>query len=287
MTRRPQPGFVDLRGTRLRYWDWPGTGRTVLMVHATGFLGRIWDPVVESLPRDYRVIAVDQRGHGDSDKPDIDYDWRYFVEDVTALTAALEIEGCVAVGHSGGGAAIACAEIERPGLFAGLVLIEPIAYPGPRRPVVPREGAPDLPSISRNRRLVWDSREEILESWRSRPPFDSWSPAALEAYVQHGFFERPDGKVELKCPGEYEARMFEQSFSLNTFERLPELSAPNLVIFGENTDTFPGPLRDTIAGRLRNSERHDISGAGHFVVMEKPEAVAAEIEGFIQNRLDG
>lgn len=287
MTRRPESAFVDLQGTKLRYWDWPGSAQTILMVHATGFLGRIWDPVVESLPADYRVIAIDQRGHGDSDKPDIDYDWKYFAEDVGALTRALGIEGCIGVGHSGGAASMAYAEIEKPGLFSGLVLIEPIAYPGPRRPVAPREGAPDLPTISRNRRLVWDSREEIIESWRSRPPFNSWAPAALMAYVEHGFFERPDGKVELKCPGEYEARMFEQSFSLNTFERLPELEAPNLVIFGESTDTFPGPLCDTIAGRFRNSERHDIKDAGHFVVMEKPEAIAAEIEGFIRRRLSG
>jgi pimeloyl-ACP methyl ester carboxylesterase len=287
MRAEPVPGYVELNGVRLRYWEWPGVGRTILLVHATGFLGRTWDPVVGALAGEYRVIAVDQRGHGDSDKPDIDYDWRYFVEDVAGVARSLGIEGCVAAGHSGGGASIAYAEIEHPGFFSGLVLIEPIAYPGPRRPVVPREGAPDLPSISRGRRLVWESRTEILESWRSRPPFDSWAPAALEAYVEHGFFDRPDGKVELKCPGEYEARMFEQSFSLNTFERLAELEAPNLVIFGEKTDTFPGTLRDTIAGRLRNSERRDVAGAGHFVVMEKPDRVAAEIENFIRDRLDG
>jgi pimeloyl-ACP methyl ester carboxylesterase len=285
MTREATAGFVELQDVRLRYWEWPGSGQTILMVHATGFLGRIWDPVVQSLPGGYRVIAIDQRGHGDSDKPDIDYDWQYFVKDVDGLTRTLGIEGCVAVGHSGGGASIAYAEIERPGLFSGLVLIEPIAYPGPRRPVVPREGSPDLPTISRNRRLVWDSREEIIDSWRSRPPFDSWASEALRAYVQRGFFERPDGKVELKCPGEYEARMFEQSFSLDTFERLPELKAPNLVIFGQNTDTFPRPLRDRIAERITNSERRDIAGAGHFVVMEKPEEIAAEIDRFVRERL--
>jgi pimeloyl-ACP methyl ester carboxylesterase len=72
---------------------------------------------------------------------------------------------------------------------------------------------------------------------------------------------------------------------LDTFERLPELKAPNLVIFGQNTDTFPRPLRDRIAERITNSERRDIAGAGHFVVMEKPEEIAAEIDRFVRERL--
>jgi pimeloyl-ACP methyl ester carboxylesterase len=278
----PEPRFARLSEVRLRYWDWGGDGQPLLLVHATGFHGRVWDPLARRLSPRRRVIAVDQRGHGDSDKPESDYDWHNFAADVAELADVLDIRGAAAMGHSGGAAAIAYAQAEDPGLFSGLVLIEPITYPGPRRPVVPRDGAPDLPSISRQRREVWESRDELWESWSSRPPFADWDPEALRAYIEWGFADRADGRVELKCPREYEARMFEQSFSLNAFERLPELIVPGMLIFGANTDTFTPALRDDIAERLPRFRRVDVEDAGHFVVMQRPERLAELIGDFLE-----
>jgi pimeloyl-ACP methyl ester carboxylesterase len=68
-------GFVEANGVRLHHLKWQrGTGghaalQPVLLVHATGFLARLWQPVAESLASHVLVHAFELRGHGDSDNP--------------------------------------------------------------------------------------------------------------------------------------------------------------------------------------------------------------------------
>src|SRR5947209_6384480 len=89
-------------GISLAVWDWPGPGVPLLFVHATGYHGRCWDRVIEHFP-DHRCIAVDLRGHGQSDKPGLLAHWRVMGEDIAAVARALGLNGAVAVGHSMGG----------------------------------------------------------------------------------------------------------------------------------------------------------------------------------------
>src|SRR5215217_3855941 len=103
----PTHGFVDTPTVRLHYVDWGGPGRPLLLVHATGFHARLWDPYVPGLSERFRVIALDQRGHGDSGRPVDGFNWSHSADDAHALIVALGIEGCVAAGHSSGGTAIA------------------------------------------------------------------------------------------------------------------------------------------------------------------------------------
>lgn len=274
----PRAGLVDCEGVRLRTWEWSGAGQPALLVHATGFHGRLWDPIACRLAPARRVIAIDQRGHGDSDKPEMDYHWRWFARDVACVVRALGLSGAVGIGHSGGAAAIARAELEGPGTFGALVLIEPIIYPpAPRR----APGIDALAAAARRRRMTWESRNQMLASWSGRPPFASWRREVLEAYVTHGARDRPGGAVELKCPGEYEARMFEQSGSLDSFQRLEGLRPPVLLLFGQQSATFTPAQRAVLAARIPRCAVREIPGATHFAPMEEPGRLAEEILAFL------
>ena len=99
-----------------------GEGPPALLCHATGFCGLVWRPLVDHLTG-YRALAVDFRGHGDSPAPDDHlFDWNGFAEDVLSVVDELGLHGCVAVGHSKGGAALLLAEEQRPGSFAAMWL---------------------------------------------------------------------------------------------------------------------------------------------------------------------
>ena len=72
-------------------WDWGGDQPIALLSHANGFCGAMWGLVAESLRADYRVIAIDLRGHGDSQAPEVPdgYDWDYFASDLAGVAAQL------------------------------------------------------------------------------------------------------------------------------------------------------------------------------------------------------
>ena len=183
----------------------------LLLAHGTGFCKELWRPVASSL-RDQGVaasaLAWDTRGHGRAPALDIPASWWTFGTDLVGLVDQMERTGrlpesVVGVGHSMGGTVLVLAELLRPGTFTGLVLIEPVLLPPPfeRNPYGP------LAQGAIRRRPVFDSREELVETYLDKPLFQRWHPEVFEAYIDHGFREVPKG-VALRCPREVEADLF-------------------------------------------------------------------------------
>jgi pimeloyl-ACP methyl ester carboxylesterase len=261
---------------RIHVTDWGGDGSGLFFAHPTGFLGAVWRPVIEALRRrgfDGRVLTFDQRGHGLSSKPDRGYEWPNFVTDVGELVRALEIEGYVGVGHSAGATTLAGVAADDPGRFRRLVLIDPILFDGATIDARTARSNP-LARRTRTRRLVWSSREELSESFRSRPPYDTWTEEALAAYVDAGTFERPDGEIELLCPGRIEAQIYENAAGMDGFACLRALKVPALLVRGERSDSFDAARAERALSLLDRGRCLTIPDTTHYVPMEKPEVVA-------------
>jgi lipase len=277
---KPDSAFIEANGIRLHYLAWgDADAAPILLLHPTGFLARTWQPVAELLAARYRVVAPDARGHGDSDKPDASYDWHNIVDDFTSLVDQIGLHHIPVVGHSMGGGVAAFIAANQPDRFSRLVLIEPIILPtdyfGERGDSNPMSEA------ARKRRMVWDSVDQIIESYRTRPAFERWIPYALRIYAEHGTFRREDGHVELKCPGAIEAQMFDNSSSLNTWDLLDRIETPALIIRGAIAESPVGPLAERVADRLPDARLLSIEDAGHMVPMERPDVIAREIMSFI------
>jgi pimeloyl-ACP methyl ester carboxylesterase len=280
----PESAFLRANGLSLHYLDWGGPrrtqGPTALLLHATGFLAAVWWPIAEALSQRYRVLALDQRGHGDSDKPPRGYHRLDLVADLRAFLDALELKGIIGIGHSAGAANIACCEALRPGSFRRAVLIEPIVFPPSIREIA-GERMSRLPRGALRRRTVWPTREALLKSYRSRPPFKTWREDVLRLYVEHGTHLREDGQVELKCPGPIEAQMYAGATPFDAFELLPDVACPALVVRGEHSDSHLPFIAQAIADQMPDAGVVTIEGAGHFCPMENPDAVLAEITRFL------
>ena len=259
---------------RIHYRDWGGSGTTLLFAHATGFLGAQWLPLVHRIRGagfQGRILTYDFRGHGLSSKPDSGYEWDSFVEDTRSLLQALDLNDVVGVGHSAGATTLARTAAKEPGRFRRLVLVDPILFG--QAGVVERDGDNTMAARTRTRRLVWASREEIFESYRSRPPYDTWTEEALHAYVDHGTFDRPDGEVELLCPGRIEAQVYENAAAFDPYPLLAELALPTLVVRGELSQSFVGVLVERAMAALPAGRLVTIAGASHYVPMELPDEV--------------
>jgi pimeloyl-ACP methyl ester carboxylesterase len=254
--------------------------RVLVLAHATGFCGAVWAPLVPALRERFRVLTLDQRGHGDSDKPERDYAWRDFSTDLAGVIDALGLRGVYAVGHSKGGAAVAGVAAHHHGRIARAVLLDPVLIP-------PLQEGNDPPSNvlaegARRRRIVWDSREEMIESFAARPPFDRWRRDFLEAYVEGGTRVRADRHVELKCPGEIEARVYEGAARSSSLEYLPLVSIPILLVSGEKSTTLPPERARHAAAMLRQGRLEILPGVGHFVPMEAPDEVLRLLRTFLE-----
>src|SRR5712691_5016 len=100
-------GFVKVGALRLHYQEWgaPTASGTVVLVHGVGSSSHIWDMTGPLLAErlEARVVALDQRGHGESDQPPSGYDFPSVVDDLLGFMDALEItEPALLVGHSWG-----------------------------------------------------------------------------------------------------------------------------------------------------------------------------------------
>jgi lipase len=283
----PDERYVEANGIRLHCLLWRSATEghasfpPLVLLHATGFLARLWQPVAEALAERFDVYAYDTRGHGDSDKPPpvgVAYHWRNLVADLRGFCYALGLRGVPIAGHSSGGAAAAYLAATHPGYVSRLVLFEPIIFPAQFAP--PEDQRNDLAEGARKRRLVWRDADEMVETYRSRPAFSRWREDVLRLYAEHGTFRREDGQIELKCPGEVEAALFDNSRSLDTWERLSKIACPALVLHGELTpEPFPSWMAQ-VAQQIPDARLQIIEDAGHLAPMERPEAVAEAVLAF-------
>lgn len=245
--------------------------------HATGFCKEIWIPIFEEIQTerpDADLVAWDSAAHGESASPDPPFDWWAFGDDVLAVVDGRPHSHRIGVGHSLGGAALAMAELTRPGTFDGLVLIEPIIFPPP----FGRFQSP-LADIALKRRRAFPSQKSALENFASKPAFSRWDQKAAEAYVGGALAER-DGEWVLRCAPADEAEVFRGGMAHGAYDRLGEIGVPVLLLAGSQSTTHDLELVDDLRSRFGDASSVIVEEAGHFLPMERPTAVARLINEF-------
>ncbi|MCX6535897.1 MAG: alpha/beta hydrolase [Actinobacteria bacterium] len=254
----------------------------VMLSHATGFHGRCFDPVVETLQSDYACTSFDYRGYGDSLLiKDWAVDWQSYCDDALAVARSLKNNNqIIAVGHSMGAAALAMAALSEPELFKALILYEPIIFPASMREAstTPHQPSP-LVEGARRRRTTFASRDEAFANYSSKPPMNVFNEKSLRAYVDYGFrdsqiAETNENCVVLKCHPEHEARTYETGASHETWERLHLLQVPTWIVAGAVAPNQPSAWSELIAKEIRNSKFIQWSDVGHFGPMQQPHRLA-------------
>jgi pimeloyl-ACP methyl ester carboxylesterase len=269
-------------GVEIATYELGGDGPPIVFAHATGFHGRAWLPVAARLTKEYRCVAFDARGHGDSGKaPRGNYDWNGLSLDVVAVMHELGLERPLAVGHSCGGAVLLLAEEAAPATFSSLYCYEPVVPPLDEadriRPEWPGNGNP-MAEVARRRKEVFPSRQAAYTNYRSKPPFSHFVKEAVAAYVEWGFEDLPDGSVRLRCRGEDEARTYEMALHHDAFLHLHRVACPVTLACGGPTAHFGPEAIAAMAERVPRARTEVLPTLGHFGPMEDPDETAASIE---------
>jgi pimeloyl-ACP methyl ester carboxylesterase len=269
-------GTVDSGGVKLHYLDWGGDGSPLVLLHATGFHSWLWDPIATQLTDRYRVVAYDQRGHGDSDGPDDaangGYSFEQFADDLHAVITQLGLERPLAAGHSSGASTIAVHAARYPGVIMRGTLIEPI-LPAKNVWRDAPANANERAEQAKKRRAVWASTNEMFESYRSRAPFDTWREDVLRLYIEEGTRQRDDGQVELKCPPHLEAKYYEAVRDADFIPLLARAQVPLLLVWGQKSE-LQARMGFAISRALEHAVSFVMPGTTHFPPQERPDEVA-------------
>lgn len=276
---------VTSDGVPIAVHDHGGSGRPLVLAHATGFHGRVWAPLVVTLSPYVRCISYDARAHGCSGMhPEGDLGWDGLARDVLAVVDSLGLERPFGAGHSSGATALLLAEQARPGAFAALYCFEPVVVPADP----PLGPDPDswLASAARRRREVFASRDEAYRTYSSKAPLATLDPEVLQAYVEHGFEDLDDGGVRLRCRREHEAVIDELATAHACFVRLPRVACPVTLACGD-TDAQDRTTLGILAARLPRARIEVLPGLGHLGPLQQPAAVGASILRCLALRAEG
>ena len=266
--------YVAANGIRHHYLEWGDPSNPpLLMLHATGLCAWPWKPVARRLAQHYRVLAFDQRGHGDTDKSDKGYKFEYAGEDLAAIVEAMDIDSPRVIGHSSGGLAAIIASKLLPGRFDRVVLVE--TRVSNDAPSAPSQDLARRAERTRMKRAVWESREVMFDAYRTRAAFKDWEDEPYRQFIEGGTRLLPDGRAELKCLPETEATFYGMRDDLQVEQYLNELPGDWLLLLAD----YPGSQRLDDPGVQRFSEL--VSGSvvkpmgkgSHFLPMEYPNDV--------------
>ena len=267
---------IEANGIRHHYLEWGDSDAPpLLLLHATGLCAWPWKPIARALAREYRVLAFDQRGHGDTDPSDKGYRFEYAGEDLAAIVDAMELTRPRVIGHSSGGLATIIAANLRPGVFGPVVLVE--TRVGNDAPTAPTQDLNRRAERTRMKRPIWESRDDMFAAYRDRSAFKDWQDEPFRQFVCGGTRLLPDGRAELKCHPETEATFYGMRDDFQVADYLQQLTGDWLLLLAD----YPGCQRLDDPGvqqflqSVPNAVVKPMGKGSHFLPMEYPDDVLA------------
>jgi pimeloyl-ACP methyl ester carboxylesterase len=264
---------------------------TVHFAHATGFNAGTYHPLFEALDPSIDLYAMDARGHGFSSlraEPRRLRSWTPYRKDLEAFVGKLS-GPLVLAGHSMGATVSMELAAARPDLVAGLVLIDPVIVPP--RLVVPSTllrffglsgRVIPIAKAAARRRMEFPSTEAAIENFVGKGPFKTWPKEWIEAYVEGGTRATESGTVRLTCEREWESKTFAVS-TTSPYRPLARVRCPITLIARKTSGPpFNHESREALLKTKPSTRAVILEDATHFLAMEQPDVVQAEIERMVQ-----
>ena len=275
MTHHPDR-WIALNGLRFHYLEW-GRPQAPPLVLLHGFTGhaRTWDHFAEAMADRFRILALDQRGHGDSDRaPDGDYRVASMARDLAAFADALCPGRFTLIGLSmGGRVSIAYAgtnseRVER------LVLVD-------IGPEIALEGLTRIRTFVSKVPEELESEEQAYQLLRAAAP--RYSEPLLRHRVKHSFNRLPTGKLTWKYDKVLRDQTRQGARDIpNLWPDLARIACPTLIVRGAESDVLSPEIAKRMLETLRDGRLVEVPEAGHTVLGDQPERFARVVGEFLR-----
>jgi pimeloyl-ACP methyl ester carboxylesterase len=256
----------------------------LIFLHNGGTSHRIWEPLLERYAPDHDVIAMDMLGFGASDRPQIAYSLDLYVAQLHALLDELGLHDVTLIGNCMGSATALRYAIERPyrinAVVAVNVLTDRTIAGGDLRPLLwlakrhPRAGR-WLAAFSARVPTLKPIATAFVHTRLLRQP-NRVSPE-LRLYLREAMRDRDQLRVLLS--------LSENIVSFAAPERKPD-GIPVCVIWGEDNKELPATDGARFCAAFQPDREVIVPRSGHLLMLERPDEVAAAIDGFLAERAD-
>jgi pimeloyl-ACP methyl ester carboxylesterase len=272
----PDEHDVVLRRMRFHYLDWGTRGHPpIVFLHGGGLNSHTWDLVCAALRRERHCVALDQRGHGESEwSPQMDYTIESHVGDVDAFVDMLGLDRFVLVGMSLGGANALAWAGRNSHRLAGLVLVD-------TGPEVRGEGIRKIRAFT-SENAPLDSVEEFVDKAIAFNP--RRNRELLRLSLMHNLRRMPDGRWMWKYDQRHRGKVDPAAQAERRevlWSAVKGVECPTLVVRGAQSDVFHDEDAERLAGQLRQGRWVKIEGAGHTVQGDNPRDLLVSLRPFL------
>ena len=265
--------YVNANGLRLHYLDWGSPDKPpMILLHGIARHAHTFDHIAPHFARDYHVLAVDLRGHGDSAwDPEGDYLVEDHVKDLEDLVAQLRLRRITLLGNSTGGRVAQVFAGLHPELVAKLV-VEDV---GPERPEDISSG---FARRVKQEAGGWASEAELVaQLTRENPGVEaSW----IRTYARFGVKPRGDGRVVWKRDPD----LVKGFLPTELWRYVSRITAPTIYILGGKSTIVPADTQRRLKETLPRCEIVVMPGLGHYPDVESPADFLAIVDRFLANR---
>lgn len=267
---------IVLRHHRFHFLEWGALDAPPLvLLHGGHQSAHSWDLVSLSLARKYRVLALDQRGHGDSEwARDVDYSNHTMARDGAAFIAAIGLQRPVLIGHSMGGRNAMLIAAEDPARLRALVVVD-------IGPEISDQGRIAIAGFVRDNE-AFDDLEAFIANVQKYDPYRT--RAHIERTVKYNMLQRPDGKYISKCDpaprrlGLLAGRRAQDNLALDALHRL---ALPVLVVRGENSNILEADAALRFRDALPQGTLATVPNCGHGVPSQNTAGFLSALEAYL------
>ena len=270
----PEDHFVVANGMRLHYLDWGNPDKpAMLLLHGGAQSAHSWDFFSLALRDHFHIIAVDQRGHGDSEwSENGDYDTAFHVADLDAFTGAIGFDGFVLVGLSMGGRNAYGFAAAHPAKIDRLVIVDV-------GPDVAAEGRAYIQEFLEGTE-TFDSFDWLVErvhQYNPRRPVNQ-----IRGSLLNNLKQLDDGLWTWKHDRRRGIRR-DRGMEMNeeAWQDLAAVAAPTLLVRGAESYILSEQTAAKMRGTLANCSFAEVEGAGHLVPSDRPVAFEAAVRAYL------
>jgi len=271
--------LVPVGALELAVTQWgPLDGMPIIMLHGLRSYAQTFHGLAAALQPGWRVIAIDQRGRGQSDwDPLRRYDTLTYVADLEAVVAAMGLERFYLLGHSMGGANAIVYAARHPQRVLGLVIED--MGPGASASSAGSERIRRELAATPQQFANWSAARAF---WRAMRP--GVTDEAITSRVQHSLKQAADGSVVWRHDqlGIAEARV--RIAPLDLWPHALAMPGPTLLVRGAESDFLSEATAVLMAQRCRNLAHVAVAGAGHYVHDDAPEIFLTAVRTFLEQQ---
>ena len=276
MVAAPADCFVEVNGLRLHYLDWGGpSDHVLLLLHGITGNCHAWDDFAAHVSGDFRVLALDQRGHGASEHAPEGYPVTAFASDIVEFQRVLGFGPFDLVGASLGGRNAMPYAAERSASLRHLVLVDA----GPE--LEPAGAKTVMSGIGAERPLAFRSRDEAGAYFRLRNP--NTSPRQVERSIDYGL--RLNWAKKLVWRHDPELLWITGSAGAREIPLLWEscgrISCPTLILRGEDSDVLGPTIMERMLAVMPSATAVEVPGAGHSILIDQPDRFERAVRAFL------